>query len=249
MRQQAPVWHAILRVPAVLLALAMALGGACAGGEEAATTVNTGDTVSDVAAKLGKPQGSITRGHLTTYYYDRGMVDFVDGRVTRAALISPAEAEQQRIARERAAAAAQERNAAERQRLTAEGQREQARAQADPALQGRPAADRLAFWQDFARRYPYTDAKADIERAQAGADAESSLQKQGAAIRESRDRIDAIQSRLLQLDADYAASLANWKRHEIEVERAKLKAELNTLVKDVLKKQGEARATAAAGPQ
>jgi len=28
------------------------------------------------------------------------------------------------------------------------------------------------------------------------------------------------------LDADYAASLANWKRNEIDVERAKLKQEL-----------------------
>lgn len=40
-------------------------------------------------------------------------------------------------------------------------------------------------------------------------------------------RVVEIQARFKQLDADYAASLANWKRNEITAERAKLTLELN----------------------
>jgi chromosome segregation ATPase len=42
-------------------------------------------------------------------------------------------------------------------------------------------------------------------------------------------RVGAIQERFAELDADYAASLANWKRNEIDAERAKLKDELSTI--------------------
>jgi hypothetical protein len=39
-------------------------------------------------------------------------------------------------------------------------------------------------------------------------------------------RAVAIEARFRQLDADYAASLAHWKRNEIDAERASLREEL-----------------------
>lgn len=186
---------------------------------------NTGDAMEAVLAKLGRPQGRITSGNVTTFYYERGTVEFVGGRVTKAFLMEPEEARLQAEAREMAEAERRQREETERQRLTEAGARELARLQGDATFTNRPAADRVAFWQEFTRRYPYTDAGGELSKARAEVEADARKAEQEAEVRKQKERLVAIESRFVKLDADYASSLTHWKRNEINAERAKLEAE------------------------
>ncbi len=200
---------------------------------------NPGDTTAEVMAKLGKPQGTITRGRITTFYYDRGMVNFRDGRVHTAFLVTPEEAERIRQEREKSEEQARLQAEAQRQRLTFEGEEALRQVRADKAFEKRPAADRLAFWQDFAQRYPYTDISTDLAQAQAVVAANQTQQKQSDEVKAIGQRIVAIRERLAQLDADYAASLTHWKRNEITSERDKLRAEMNDALLRVIELRGQ----------
>ena len=66
------------------------------------------------------------------------------------------------------------------------------------------------------------------------------MQKQDndALLASLQKRLGEIQARLKQLDADYAVSLANWKRNEIDTERAKLKDEQQGLVSRMAEMMG-----------
>jgi hypothetical protein len=198
--------------------------------EPGAATAEPGDTIAQVETKLGTPRGIIRRGSVTTYYYERGLVDFVGGRVKSAFLATPEEFERQRRDRERGAEEEQRQLQAQRQRLTQEGQSEFLRLKADAELAAKPATERLACWRDFAARYPYTDVSNELVRAQTASDEESARQKQAEESQAVQGRVAAIQARFAQLDADYAASLANWKRKEIKAERAKLEAERESIL-------------------
>jgi hypothetical protein len=215
---------------ALTLLLAVTVRGPATAAEAAAPTASPGDTTAQVVSQLGEPRGIIKRGNVTTYYYERGMVDFVNGRVKTAFLTTPEEAEQQRADRERTEAAERQQAEALRQRLTEEGQRELDRQSTERSLEGKSAAERLAYWQDFAVRYPYTDVSNEVARAQAAVAAETGQQKQAAELQTIHDRVAAIQARLTQLDADYAATLTHWKRNEIKAERAKLEAERESIL-------------------
>lgn len=188
-------------------------------------TANPGDTMERVVAKLGKPQGVVKRGQVTTYYYERGMVDFVDGKVKAAFLVDPGEARRRTEERDRAEVAQRQKAEADRQRLTEEGRSELDRARNDKTLAGKPAAERVAFWLDFARRYPYADASDELAKARAAVESDEKTRQQADEQQRLRDRVAAIQKRFAQLDADYAASLTHWKRNEINAERVKLEAE------------------------
>lgn len=186
---------------------------------------DTGDAMEDVLAKLGRPRGRIASGNVTTFYYDRGTVEFVDGRVTKAFLMTPEEARLQVEEREKADAERRQKEDAARRMLSEDGARELARLQGDAIFAGRPAADRLSFWQDFARRYPYTDAGDELAKARAEVESDARKAEKETEVRKWKDRIEAIEARFVKLDADYAASLTHWKRNEINAERAKLEAE------------------------
>lgn len=188
--------------------------------------VNPGDTTAEVIDKLGKPQGTMSRGRLTTYYYERGLVYFDEGRVQSATLLTPEEAQRQRRERELAERLQRERIALQQQAL-AEGQAELAARRADAEFLASPAADRLAYWTDFRKRHPDIDVSADIAGARAagrvGSDDQPSEE-----LRALRARVESIRARLAQLDADYAVSRTTWKRNEITAERTKLLAELES---------------------
>lgn len=207
--------------------------------QPAVASVQPDDSITNVVAVLGKPQGMITRGAITTYYYGRGLVHFRNGRVVSSTLVSPEEAERQREARERAEAAAREQSAAERIRLTEEGRNALTRHNEDKTFTGKAPAEQLAFWRDFAQRYPYTDVAAELAQAQAAVNAISGKDKQSAEIAALKERIAAIQARQAQLDADYAVSLANWKRNEINAERARLKDEMDAALIKIVTLQGQ----------
>lgn len=197
--------------------------------DEAIPAVNKGDTVESVVQTLGKPQGVVSGGRRTTYYYEQGTVDFVTGRVERAFLISKDEARARTAKRELELRNHRQQVEAERKRVTEAGGAELARTLNDKAFAARPSAERLAYWTEFAKRFPYTDITAQLARTAEAGQAEQKDRDREAELVAMNKRVGEIQERFTQLDADYAASLANWKRTEIDTERAKLKDELATI--------------------
>jgi hypothetical protein len=191
--------------------------------------VEIGESIHAVIAKLGEPEGQFQQGRILTFYYSRGMVDFTDGIVVKSTLVSSDEARQIRQARERLEADQRSRAEAEQNRLTREGATELQRRLDDKAFAAQPPDVRLAAWQDFARRYPYTDVTAQIAGANQNLNQVLRQQQAQEGIQRIDQRRTEIKARFHQLDKDYAASLANWKRNEITAERNHLNAELAEL--------------------
>lgn len=212
----------------ILLPVALIAGGVllCLAGEEnEAPPVATGQTPAEIIEQLGRPRGKFQVGKRLTYYYEQGMVDFLDGRVVKATILSPAELRRKREAEIEARRAAE----AERQRITDEGDRELARALADPALQQRSPAERIAFWTAFKKRYPYTNVGKPLAEAAVAMTDEKAKRERADRAAAAESRVEEIRARLKQLDDDYAASLTHWKRNEIDAERVQLKEELDAL--------------------
>ena len=202
--------------------------GLCAGA--GSDKVELGDTVGQVVAILGPPQGTFKVGHVMTYYYERGMIDFRDGVVVRADVLSLEQVRQRRRENEQAEKEAARQAALERERLIAKGRAELERALGDPQLATRSPEARLAFWEAFSNNYPNTDISRQLTEAKAAAETAKQNQENVALLASLQKRLGEIQARLEQLDADYAASLANWKRNEIDAERAKLNDERQSLM-------------------
>jgi len=209
----------------ILLAMGLALSLIAAPEPE----VEIGESIHAVVTKLGEPEGQFQQGRILTFYYTRGMVDFTDGRVVKSTLVSSEEARQIRQARERVEADQRRQAEADKNRLTFEGAAELTKRLEDKTFAAQPAEARLTAWQEFSRHYPYTDITAPL----AGAQAEVDQLQQERQVQEEIQRIDQrlteIKARFHQLDKDYAASLANWKRNEITAERNRLNAELAEL--------------------
>ena len=140
-------------------------------------SADVGDTTAEVEAKLGKPMGILSRGKRATYSYERGMVDFVDGRVVHAYLVSPEEAARIKAERERAVVLRRQAAEADRKRLTEEGQAELTKATRNADSTNSAPSEGLAYWKDFARRYPYTDVSRQIAAATVAV--EEDKQRQG----------------------------------------------------------------------
>jgi PAS domain-containing protein len=116
----------------------------------AADDVRPGASLGEVQAVLGPPNGEAQINDRQLLYYERGTVELRDGRVTKVAL---------RTVEEHAALIArEERMRTEREnvraRVLAEGNALRERKLADAMFQAAPAAHQVAFWEDFARRYP-----------------------------------------------------------------------------------------------
>lgn len=99
---------------------------------------------------MGSPNGQMYLGDRHLLFYERGAVELVNGRVVRVDLRSPEqqaslEAREERLREEREALRAQ---------LVVEGTALRDRKLGDAAFQAAPAAYQVAFWEDFARRYP-----------------------------------------------------------------------------------------------
>lgn len=188
--------------------------------------VNIGDTYQQMVEKLGKPRGVVSGGRRMTCSYERGTVDLVGGRVEKVLLVSAQEAKDRTQAQEKAEADQRQRAEADRVRLTKAGLAERDLKVSDKEFAKLPPADRLDYWKSFAAKYPYTDVSTLVAEAEKAVQAGQSDRDKEAKLAEMTKRVEEIQARFTQLDEDYAASLANWKRNEIDAERAKLKEEL-----------------------
>ncbi len=196
---------------------------------EAPPAVANGDTMESIVHKLGKPKGIVSGGSRTTYYYEQGTVNFVTGRVVNAMLVSSEEARERTARRDLEEKNFLKQREAERIRLVEAGAAALARTVADKTFSARPAAERAEFWAQFAKQYPATDISAQVTQTAEAAVTEQQNRDQADELIRLNQRVGAIQERFIELDADYAASLANWKRNEIDAERAKLKDELSTI--------------------
>lgn len=195
----------------------------------ASPEIEKGDTVQQVVDKLGNPQGKIAGGSRTTYYYERGTVDFVTGRVERVMLVTSQEAKERTAARELAEENHRKLVDAERKRLAEAGEAERARTLADKTFADLPPTEQLQYWTRFSKQYPYTDVRVQVTKAAADVKVAQTISELLTEKIALKKRVDEIEVRFRDLDADYAASLANWKRTEIDDERAKLKEELGTI--------------------
>ena len=209
----------------VFLIAALAGGAGLAAGAEEGPTVAKGATPAEVVRTLGNPRGMVRLGPRMVYEYDRGVIEFRDDRVVGVDLVTPQEAAQADRERARIAEERRQRTEADRQQSIEQGRRELAAQQGDEAFGRRPASERLAYWLAFRDRFPYTDVSERIAAARVEAAAAQRAAAQTDELGRLRRRIGEIDARFKQLDADYAASLANWKRTEIETERAALKRE------------------------
>lgn len=186
-----------------------------------------GDSFEQVIQKLGPPKGQVKGGARTTYYYDRGTVDFMTGRVTRAFLVTPEEAKEKIAAREKAEADMRKQAEAERIRVAAAGKAQREKMLGDKAFTNSPPGVQLAYWEDFQKQYPGVDVSVPVSKAKKDLEVATQENGQVKELLALNTRAAEIEKRFNQLDQDYAASLANWKRTEIDEERAKLTQELN----------------------
>ncbi|MFZ5496167.1 MAG: hypothetical protein ACOZE5_12645 [Verrucomicrobiota bacterium] len=134
-----------MKKPRLLLVLTLCATPFAAGAE-----VAPGATFDEVRAVLGAPSGQVRAGGRHLVYYARGAVELVGGRVARVDLRSPEE-HASLLAREERLRGESE---ARRARLIGEGAALRDRKLADASFQAAPAAYQVAFWEDFARRYP-----------------------------------------------------------------------------------------------
>ncbi|HVU17072.1 MAG TPA: hypothetical protein VHD32_09100 [Candidatus Didemnitutus sp.] len=112
---------------------------------------------------MGLPKGDVRVGNREILYYDRGTVELRDGSVARADILSDAD-----FATFTARKNAEEaRLAAERSRLVSEGESLKARKLSDGAFASTPFAYQVAYWQNFAARYPGVSVADEIALARA----------------------------------------------------------------------------------
>jgi hypothetical protein len=189
-----------LRTGFLSLALIAVSGPFAAGAESSEPAVNRGDTTDEVVAKLGLPRGKIERKNQITYSYDRGMVNFIDGRVVNAFLVTPEEGERRKAEQDRAAEAARRRVDLQQQRYLA-------------------------------------SVSSNLAAPQAAAAAVATRPTDRDELKILSARLEVIQARRKELDAAFAASLANWKRKEIDLERAKLATEFDECLRRLAERQ------------
>ena len=202
---------------------------AAAATNDATAAIEKNDTLAEVVGILGKPQGKLERGTNVTLYYDRGLIDLSDGKVVNAHLVSPEEAALLRSERERKLEELRLQSERDRKRLISEGQAALKKVLDDKQFEKRPPRERVAYWQDFQQRYPLTDIGSRLADALKEAGIQQQKRDNQDEIAKLKKREVAINDRFLQLDADFAASLAHWKRNEINAERAKLNQELDEI--------------------
>jgi hypothetical protein len=208
---------------ALLLVMSVRDAGAVEG---TAPAIEIGETPGQVIEKLGKPQGRFKAGKWMTFCYEQGMVDFCDERVARTTLVSPEELKAKRQAEAEAQRAAEQ----ERARLAEAGRMELNQALSDPLLRAKTPKERIEFWTAFSKSHPYTNISNQLAEATASLIVDGRRQDREVTAASVGNRLAEIQARLVQLDADYAASLTHWKRNEIEAEQTRLRAERDALM-------------------
>ena len=167
-----------MKLSRIILLLALATMAARA-------DVKIGDTYQQVIDQLGDPQGEIKSGTYQLLSFDRGRVELRNGKVAKTEILSDEQVEKKRLLAEKKLAEAERKFAAEREQRIAEGTTVHAAKLADEEFMVSPAADRVAFWQNFKKLYPevplgdeYTAALRELEQDYAARRIERERQQQ-----------------------------------------------------------------------
>jgi hypothetical protein len=161
----------------------------------AASNLAPGTSVAEVRGELGRPNGVMQVGERHLWYYPHGLVELVNNRVTRVELRSPEEQTDLELREARRRAEREER----RMSVVAEGTALRDRKLADATFAAAPAAYQVAFWEDFARRYPEVSCvePLTIARLKLGEELE-----ERARMREEALRIAELEARLADAEED-----------------------------------------------
>ena len=177
--------------------------------------VPLGATLEQVRTTLGQARGQAEAADRLLLYYERGEVELQEGKVIRVALIPRAEFDVE--AAQRAAEAQRLRNAQEirRAQLKAEGEALKARQMADPVFRGATAQRQVAFWEDFARRYPDVPASEELLIARLRLSELHDNQRKDA---ESAERLARLEAKVAEaearaIEAEYVSRQRSYHRY------------------------------------
>mgnify|MGYP006293643039 CR=1 FL=1 len=178
-------------------------------GSEPEAAIEVGDPGAKVERALGQPSGYMKAGDLELYVYERGKVEVRDGVVERVNLISAEAARRRRIERERRQAEREQRQRELKAERRAEGQEWLEKKLDDPRFEAQSAAEKLAFWTRFRRKYPEVDVS-DFHQA---------------ALEEYRNDVETrrLRERLAALERRAAEAEAAAERAEQEAFDARLR--------------------------
>jgi len=167
----------------------------CLSGEEE-QSIQRGWTRQQVIELLGTPNARIETANYAKFFFDRGEVEFIKDHVSSFSLISP---EQLRELQEAEAVAAAENT------RRGEGIRDHLLEDFD--FLNLPATRRLAFWEDFQRRYPDVAIYLPLEktRIEARAEEEKAREEERLATLEARVRSAEAQAARAEKAAREAA--------------------------------------------
>jgi hypothetical protein len=160
-----------------------------------ASSVIPGVSLADVRGALGRPSGVMQVGERHLLYYPHGLVELENDRVTRVELRTPEEQADLELRETRRRAERDER----RMTLNAEGTALRDRKLAEATFAAAPAAYQVAFWEDFARRYPEVSCvePLTIARLKLGEEIEKKARE-----REDAMRIAELEARLADAEED-----------------------------------------------
>ncbi|HEX2862804.1 MAG TPA: hypothetical protein VHN79_14245 [Lacunisphaera sp.] len=157
--------------------------------------VRPGASLAEVEATLGLPKGKVDVNGRQVLYYERGSIQLDDGVVTQVALLSPEEHAQVTAREERR----REEQDARRAQLQAEGAALRDSKLADKAFQAAPASYQVAFWEDFARRYPGVSCVEPLSFARLRLAEQLDAKRQRD---EAARRLDEIEARLAEAERE-----------------------------------------------
>ncbi len=177
--------------------------------------VPLGATLEQVRTTLGRARGQAEADDRLLLYFERGEVELQDGIVTRVALMPRPEFEAE--AAQRALEAQRLRDAQDirRAQLKAAGEALKARQLADPTFLGASAERQVAFWEDFARRYPEVPTSEELLSARLRLGEVRATQRQEA---ESAERLARLEAKVAEaearaIEAEYGARQSRYHRY------------------------------------
>jgi hypothetical protein len=172
-----------------------------------AADIHPGESLADVQAALGIPNGHVQIDNKLTLLYDRGQIEFVDGKVVSMDLLSPKEFDAKQ-ARENASAA---QIAQLRTQRIAEGQDLKAQKLTDPAFTSTPPAYQLSYWQNFRLLYPEVPCDSEYQFALARQQDQIAKQEHESELALARQREE-----LVRQQEQFAAQEREQKLAELE---------------------------------
>lgn len=167
--------------------LAAALPGFSGGLE---SEIEEGDTRPFVIEILGEPDGRLGNDKFETLYYDRGTVEFADGKVTSFDLVSEREAFERETARLRKQEERQRTAAAAKEERIKDGQAVLKSKLADKEFAATPPSEQVAYWKAFKQKYPEINVSKQLAPAQAKVNAQKKSAQQGELTKKQQAELD-----------------------------------------------------------